>query len=88
MSLAKQLPYEAVNFPTGGLLNDQMPLICGGHLAEDYDIVQSCYAIEIHDDFSLKTNMVIPRSHAASIVIDSRALFVTGGKTKDDAVWW
>lgn len=64
---------------TGGLLDNETPLVCGGRSPTwPYPLTNSCYIIGHGDDIAVK--MSVKRKDAASIVLDDgKTLFVTGG---------
>ncbi len=84
----KQCPNKAFRDyarPSGGLLKDEIALICGG-------IVKDGGKTPVGDCFSYSTNnqvtqLLAPRVGAASVVIEAgRTLWIAGGKIKNSAL--
>ena len=66
---------------TGGLIGNTA-IICGGREASGYNSVDECYSLT-SEKAILVTHMSIGRYDAASIVLNDKTLWVTGGYNKN-----
>ena len=65
---------------TGGKIDKNKILICGGHQSPDYDFSTNCYTWNFREngDFEQSASLNIPRSGSAS-VMTKNGLWITGG---------
>ena len=65
----------------GGLLHNNYPMICGGNVNHS-DIMDRCHIIG--DNSQIPISMSIPRTSAASVVLNGNTLWITGGFNGSD----
>jgi hypothetical protein len=74
-------PFDKVGGSVGGLLNNNIPLICGGFRDIMYrkmngKYLDDCFAIH---PVAIQLKLSEPRAWGASIVLDGQTLWITGG---------
>ena len=70
-----------VLFATGGVVKDTV-IVCGGFNYDIYESVDECYSLD-SKAATLITHMSAKRAYAASLVIDEKSLWITGGLNSD-----
>jgi hypothetical protein len=75
-SFLADYPFDAVWGASGGLLTNNNALICGGWGSESN--LDDCFAIN-ENGIKNGSRMIQPRSNAASVVLNSTTLWLTGG---------
>ena len=73
-----EFPFERHFKPTGNLLNDSIPLICGGH-SDD----KNCYTLGKSEPV---TSMLQPRRYASSVRMNG-SLWITGVSLSRNRLW-
>jgi hypothetical protein len=78
-SVLDDYPISQVYGTSGGLLNTTTALICGGYKwSEPAEQLDDCFAITANAIES-KQKLTLPRSYAASVVLNGNTLWLTGG---------
>jgi hypothetical protein len=72
-------PIDHVQGASGGLLNNNTALICGGYQYSTSKVLDDCFAIN-GTAVEAKLKLTQPRSYAASVVINGNNLWMTGGR--------
>ena len=73
-----------MKYSTGGLLSNQVVIVCGGWDSINNIILDTCYGIGETGNVSVTTNMLQKRYDMASVVLDGK-LWITGGRGYDYA---
>jgi hypothetical protein len=83
-SVLADYPIDQVGGSFGGLLNDNIPLICGGYRYSGYGKRHDdCFDIGRTAEIQLKLSE--PRSYGASVVLDGQTLWITGGELNNSS---
>ena len=64
-------------YPTGGLIEDTI-LICGGGVLIEGSTSDECYSLS-GEEATVVTHMSVKRRGAASLVLNDKTLWITGG---------
>jgi hypothetical protein len=73
-------PYDEVQYASGGLLNTNTPLICGGYRWSSHPSKRLDACFDTTDNAVLpKVTLAHQRSCAASVVLHGTTLWITGG---------
>ena len=65
------------NQAVGGLINDQLFIICGGQTPNG--ITNLCHTMTPSQTYTSPFNLTVASRHSASVVLDEDRLFITGG---------
>jgi hypothetical protein len=80
--LEKEYPLDRVKAASGGLLTNVL-MICGGKSFTNKTIFDDCFSITAENGLTTTAKLSQPRTLAASVVLNSTTLWLTGGfKTK------
>jgi hypothetical protein len=84
--IVEDYPLDNVYGASGGLLDNNIALICGGEMNQHpYPILDDCFAFT---DNTVEANLKLaqPRFDAASVVLNGTTLWLTGGVILDEEI--
>jgi hypothetical protein len=84
-SILDEYPIDAVTGASGGLVNNNIALICGGLNFSSRERLDDCFAITDNAIEAL-VKLTQSRSDAASVVMNGNTLWMTGGVVLEDTV--
>jgi hypothetical protein len=76
-------PIDEVGGASGGLLNNNIALICGGYDYNTEKTIDDCFAITDHS-VEANVKLIQARTGAASVVLNGNTLWLTGGAWYND----
>jgi hypothetical protein len=76
-SILDNYHYDQVESPSGGLLTNNIVLICGG--IKKNKILDDCFAVTDNKVEAIEVHLSLPRYAAASVVWHGNTLWLTGG---------
>ena len=74
----KNFPIQA-SFATGGLLQNEAPVICGGYTGNNKDSNMKCFIVDKSISFNHSIDLIYERTGSASVVLNNSQLWIAGG---------